>query len=313
MTATPVVLIGGSLGGGKTTVVRELLRAPHGVRLALIVNEFGEVDIDGVVLRESGADVIELPNGCLCCATGGDLGGAIDRLLRGAARPDAIVVELSGVADPYPLLREVELLAPRVALQRVVAVVDLECPPTRAVTDTVVLRLLTFAGAVILNKMDRVDPERVGAWRDIVSASNPRCSIVASAFGQVSPELIVGVPDAVLPPPTIASPSGGARRISHRNHLPAAAPFTRAARDVLRRPRRADRPREGIRGACRGTVLRSGRARPRHLRASEGRARVGFGRPAGADQSQPRPGGATRRQLGIDGWPRCTSPLCTAA
>src|SRR3954463_14541314 len=109
MNLVPLVLVGGPLGSGKTTLLQYVLENARGRRLGVIVNEFGDLSIDGALLKDSGADLVEVSNGCVCCAVGGDLSAAVHRVLRGR-EPDAIVVELSGVADPHPVLRELSLM-----------------------------------------------------------------------------------------------------------------------------------------------------------------------------------------------------------
>lgn len=96
----PVIFIGGYLGAGKTTLVNRLLGGALGRRTAVLVNDFGEVNVDALLVRSADADTIELTNGCVCCSIGDSLGDALIDLLEREERPDRIVVELSGVADP---------------------------------------------------------------------------------------------------------------------------------------------------------------------------------------------------------------------
>ncbi|MFZ1815033.1 MAG: GTP-binding protein [Rhizobiaceae bacterium] len=94
-----MTVVTGYLGSGKTTLVNRLLETT-GQRLAVLVNDFGEIAIDDKLIRNRNADTIALTNGCVCCSIGGDLYDAIDRLLRLQMRPERIIVETSGVADP---------------------------------------------------------------------------------------------------------------------------------------------------------------------------------------------------------------------
>jgi G3E family GTPase len=206
-TAVPVILVGGGLGAGKTSLVRALLAARGLPRLGFVVNEFGALDVDGALLASQGADVIELPNGCVCCAAAGDLAAAVNRLLRADAPPEAVVVELSGVADPYPLRREIELLGARVCLTNVIGVVDLEVPPSTAVEDPALLRLLSMAGTIVLNKQDRAEPALVRAWTDLVRASNPHATVHAASFGRVAPHLLLAPTMKAEPAPVSLRPA----------------------------------------------------------------------------------------------------------
>ncbi|MDE0254627.1 MAG: hypothetical protein OYG32_07510, partial [Rhodospirillaceae bacterium] len=101
----PVTVIGGYLGAGKTTCLNHLLAADHGLRLAVLVNDFGAVNIDAGLIAEHGGDTIALTNGCVCCAIADDLGAALQAQTERQPPPDWIVVEASGVADPARVMR----------------------------------------------------------------------------------------------------------------------------------------------------------------------------------------------------------------
>ncbi|MCG6953324.1 MAG: GTP-binding protein, partial [Betaproteobacteria bacterium] len=111
----PVTVIGGYLGAGKTTLVNHLLRHAGGKRLAVLVNDFGELPIDADLIESQNDAVISLAGGCLCCSFGSDLLGAVNSLTRRVPRPDQLLIEASGVALPdaiaasLSLLREVAL------------------------------------------------------------------------------------------------------------------------------------------------------------------------------------------------------------
>ena len=100
MTPVPLSVIGGYLGAGKTTLINALLGMDHELRLAVLVNDFGAINIDAALLKSAGEDTIELTNGCVCCTMSGDLFFAIGDLLDRSPRPDHILVEASGIADP---------------------------------------------------------------------------------------------------------------------------------------------------------------------------------------------------------------------
>ena len=89
----PVAVVGGYLGAGKTTLINHLLSSPHGLRLAVLVNDFGAIDIDADLLSAHEGDTISLSNGCVCCAIGDALGDALDRVLEADPPPDRIVAE----------------------------------------------------------------------------------------------------------------------------------------------------------------------------------------------------------------------------
>ena len=96
----PVTVVAGYLGAGKTTLINELLRHDHGRRLAVLVNDFGAVNIDAALIADHDGQTISLKNGCVCCSIADELGDALDRVLALEPAPDQIVIEASGVADP---------------------------------------------------------------------------------------------------------------------------------------------------------------------------------------------------------------------
>src|SRR5689334_9407657 len=108
VSAVPVVLLTGFLGSGKTTLVNRILTQAHGRRIGVLVNEFGELGIDGALIAASDGPVVELANGCVCCATRGDLFASLDSLMEGSRELDAILVETSGLANPGPVIADLE-------------------------------------------------------------------------------------------------------------------------------------------------------------------------------------------------------------
>jgi cobalamin biosynthesis protein CobW len=128
----PATVITGFLGAGKTTLVRNLLEQANGRRIALIINEFGDVGIDGEILKGCGDalcredDVIELSNGCICCTVADDFVPTMTRLIERATPPDHIVIETSGLALPQPLVRAFNWpeIRSRVTVDGVITVVD---------------------------------------------------------------------------------------------------------------------------------------------------------------------------------------------
>ncbi|HTE81916.1 MAG TPA: GTP-binding protein [Reyranella sp.] len=150
----PLTVIGGFLGAGKTTLLNRLLAGGTGRRFAVLVNDFGALDIDGRLVAEHGGDTIALANGCVCCTIGDSL---IETLVKMAEMPDRfdhIVVEASGVADPARIA-DLAVLEPRLIRDGVVVVVDAWDVRARAedqrIGDTVV-RQIKAADLIVLNK-----------------------------------------------------------------------------------------------------------------------------------------------------------------
>src|SRR3954471_13706975 len=127
----PFTVIGGFLGAGKTTLLNRLLVEPHGLRLAVLVNDFGRINIDAALVASRSADTIALTNGCACCSVSGDLTRALVDLAQREDPPHAIVIEASGVADPRSLA-QVALANPALRLDALVTIVDAETLFTHA-------------------------------------------------------------------------------------------------------------------------------------------------------------------------------------
>ncbi len=129
---TPVTIVTGFLGAGKTTLIRHILANAGGRRLALIINEFGDVGVDGELLEGCGDEacpreaIIELANGCICCTVADDFAPAVSALLARDPKPDHIVIETSGLALPKPLVKAFDWpeLRTKLTVDGVIAVVD---------------------------------------------------------------------------------------------------------------------------------------------------------------------------------------------
>ncbi len=128
----PATIVTGFLGAGKTTLIRHLLETARDRRLALVINEFGDVGVDGEILRACGVEncpdenIVELANGCLCCTVADDFAPAIEGLLAHEKRPDHIIIETSGLALPKPLIKAFDwpTIRSRLTVDGVIAVVD---------------------------------------------------------------------------------------------------------------------------------------------------------------------------------------------
>jgi G3E family GTPase len=163
---TPLTIVGGFLGAGKTTLVNHLLREGGGRRLAVLVNDFGAINIDAELIESRGGGVARLSNGCLCCTIGDSLADALAAVLRQPARPGHIVIEASGVADPGRIA-EIAYLDPAFALSGIVVVADAERLSALAIDKYVgdtVSRQIAVADLIVLNKIDLCgDNERAAA------------------------------------------------------------------------------------------------------------------------------------------------------
>ncbi|MEX3985090.1 GTP-binding protein [Paraburkholderia sp. EG287A] len=234
-----LAVIGGYLGAGKTTVVNQLLEAPHGKRIAVLVNDFGAVNIDARLVRAHSDDVIELDNGCICCTIGGALVDALARLAAREERPDLLLIEASGVSDPAKIA-QVGLLNGAFRLTAVLVIADaLEFVHTLAdpLVGAMAQQQIDSASAVIVTKLDLIEAgARERAVAD-VRALAPTDIVVAADHGRVPPALLF---DASLPQTRALA---DARRWQHQplgsnaGVLPAFASVTLAAPDVLDKAR----------------------------------------------------------------------------
>jgi cobalamin biosynthesis protein CobW len=238
----PVTIITGFLGAGKTTLVRHLMQNPQGRRLAILVNEFGDLGIDGEILKGC-ADancpedaIVELTNGCLCCTVADDFVPTIAALLARPQPPDHILIETSGLALPKPLLKAFEWpdLRSRITVDGVIAVADAEAvadgrfaPDLAAIArqrvadesidhDTPLGEVfedqVACADIVILNKADLVDAGKLAAARKTVLAEAPRSIPVLDVTeGRIDPRVILGLGAA-------AEDDLDARPSHHENH-----------------------------------------------------------------------------------------------
>ena len=191
--ALPVTIIGGYLGAGKTTLVNHLLRHADGVRIAVLVNEFGALPIDADLIMGQTDNVISIAGGCVCCSYGNDLILALNDLAATDAPPDHVVIESSGVGIPGAIGATINLLENYV-LDGIVVIADAETVRTTAsdkyMGDTVSLQLRQ-ADFLILNKVDLVAQEETEAvlhWLDGVA---PQALHVRATRAAVPPPMIL--------------------------------------------------------------------------------------------------------------------------
>jgi G3E family GTPase len=200
----PFTVIGGFLGAGKTTLLNRLLQGAEGRRFAVLVNDFGALDIDGSLVAAHGGDTIALANGCLCCTIGDSLVTTLLGLLERPERFDHIVVEASGVADPGRIA-DLAVLEPRLARDGVIVVVDAaqvrERAADRRLGDTV-MRQIQAADLLLLNKVDLApDLAAVRCWLSMQSAA----PVLEASRADVPLDLLFGLDRhgaTAAPPPS---------------------------------------------------------------------------------------------------------------
>lgn len=183
----PVTVIGGYLGAGKTTLLNRLLRADRGERVAVLVNDFGSVAVDAALIESADGTTIRLSNGCICCTMAGGFVEAIESIGALDPRPDRLVVETSGVADPASVAEYAHL--PGFVLDAVVVLADAETIRERAADALVgrqVREQLAGADVVVLNKVDLVAGrnalDAVVTW---AAAAAPQAHLVTAVEADV--------------------------------------------------------------------------------------------------------------------------------
>lgn len=224
LTKTPCTIITGFLGAGKTTLVRHLLENAEGKKLAVLVNEFGDLGFDGEFLKGCGIsgcteeDVVELPNGCICCTVADDFVPALEKLLNRADPPQHILIETSGLALPKPLVQAFNwpAIRARVTVDGVIAVVDgpavaegqfADDPEALAAQraqdasvehdnplEEVFEDQILCADLILLNKSDLIDAAARERVKGEIAAHLPKAiKIVETSRGTIEPALILGL------------------------------------------------------------------------------------------------------------------------
>ncbi|MBH1998093.1 MAG: cobalamin biosynthesis protein CobW [Sphingomonadaceae bacterium] len=224
LSKVPVTIVTGFLGAGKTTLISHLIRNAGGRRLAVVVNEFGTLGVDGDILKSCAIpdcpedNIVELANGCICCTVADDFIPTVEHLLALDPRPDHILIETSGLALPKPLLKAFDwpAIRSRITVDGVLALADAEAvaagrfaPDLAAIEaqraadpgidhETPLAEVfedqLACADMVLLTKVDLAGAEGVAAARAVITAQAPRpVPVIELTEGVIDPHLILGL------------------------------------------------------------------------------------------------------------------------
>ncbi|MBT7180932.1 MAG: GTP-binding protein, partial [Acidiferrobacteraceae bacterium] len=174
--ALPVSIITGYLGAGKTTFINQLLSNPNELAITILVNDFGSISIDDALIESQSADTITLANGCICCTLGSSLVTTLCSVLDAPRRPDWLIIEASGVAEPAKLYN-IAKAEPDLSLENVICLVD-----CATISDwlsdhdvgSVVARQVQQSDLLLLNKCDLVDEVKQSSVTALLQQQNPK-------------------------------------------------------------------------------------------------------------------------------------------
>jgi len=320
MSLIPVTILTGFLGSGKTTLIRHLMQNPQGRRLAVLVNEFGSVGVDGEILKSCADEmcpeenIVELANGCICCTVADDFIPTIEALMALPQRPDHILIETSGLALPKPLLKAFDWPAIRskITVDGVVALADAEAVAAgrfapdvaavdaqRAADDSldhetplseVFEDQIACADIVLLSKADLAGEAGLAAARAVIDAEAPRkLPVLPMTDGVIDPRVILGL-NAAAEDDLAARPShhDGADDHEHDDFDSVVIDLPEVAdiEDLVARVQRLAREQHILR--VKGYVAVAGKPMRLLLQAVGERVRHQFDRPWGATPRQTR-------------------------
>jgi G3E family GTPase len=188
---TPITLITGALGSGKTTLLRHLLdTVPQ--KIAILMNEFGEIAIDSQIIEGKNVRIAELGGGCVCCSLLGEFEAAVVEVID-TVHPDLIIVETTGVAEPDALLYNIQESLPQVRLDGVVAVADADAMIRYPQLGHTSRAQIEAADIVLLNKLDLVSTEELAQVKDKLAHLSTHAPILLTQRCQVDPDVLFGI------------------------------------------------------------------------------------------------------------------------
>ncbi|MFP4009317.1 MAG: CobW family GTP-binding protein [Spirulinaceae cyanobacterium] len=191
----PVTIITGFLGSGKTTLLNQILQQNQDLKIAVLVNEFGDINIDAQLLISVEEDMLELSNGCICCTINDGLIEAVYRILERPEKVDHLIVETTGIADPLPII--LTFLGPEfrdlTCLDSIIAMVDSETFTPEHFDSEAALKQVAFSDVVVLNKTDLASPQKVNELEAYIKTLKVGARILRSNYGQVPLPLILDV------------------------------------------------------------------------------------------------------------------------
>ncbi|MBW4482054.1 MAG: GTP-binding protein [Tildeniella torsiva UHER 1998/13D] len=191
----PVSVITGYLGSGKTTLLNHMLTQEHGKRIAVIVNEFGEVGIDGQLVIDADEEILEMNNGCICCTVRGDLVRIFDNLMKKQDKFDHVVIETTGLADPAPVIQSFfadETMQTKAQLDAVITIVD-----SKHIWEhwdsAEAQEQIAFADVILLNKTDLVSPTVLDELEQRVRGMTGFAKVYRTQNSDIAMDSVLGI------------------------------------------------------------------------------------------------------------------------
>src|SRR6059036_480595 len=188
---TPITLVTGPLGSGKTTLLRHIL-ATRPAKIAIVMNEFGEMAIDAKVIEGKNVRIAELGGGCVCCSLLGEFEAAVNETIAGVG-PDIIIVETTGLAEPEALVFNIQEALPQCRLDGVVSVIDADMLVRFPELGHTTRLQIEGADILLLNKIDLIEPARIEPLETNLRGINQTAAIVRTERCRIDPELLFGI------------------------------------------------------------------------------------------------------------------------
>ena len=191
---TPITLVTGPLGSGKTTLLRHIL-ATRPAKIAIVMNEFGEMAIDTKVIEGKNVRIAELGGGCVCCSLLGEFEAAVTEIITKVA-PEIIIVETTGLAEPEALVFNIQEALPECRLDGVISVIDADMLVRFPELGHTTRLQIEGADILLLNKIDLVDAKQIEPLETKLREINPSAAIVRTERCRIDPELLFGIPQS---------------------------------------------------------------------------------------------------------------------
>jgi len=192
MLRTPITLVTGPLGSGKTTLLRHILAA-RPAKIAIVMNEFGEIAIDTKVIEGENVRIAELGGGCVCCSLLGEFEAAVTEIIKKVA-PEIIIVETTGLAEPEALVFNIQEALPDCRLDGVISVIDADMLVRFPELGHSTRLQIEGADILLLNKIDLVDAKQIEPLETKLRKINPSAAIIRTERCRIDPEVLFGIP-----------------------------------------------------------------------------------------------------------------------